>query len=337
MCHRKQRTGGFILPLAVIIVFSISAMMVRLMTRVTVLAPMERLALDREQAQQLALIGVTIVQAQLALPFKEEKEQQEFYKQLLTMLNSWKKFPLTTEVDGVDGTIELYVACEDGKVPLNSLWQFKEKKFAAPGGVDVKKLLSNVVFAGNESRKDLPVMERLEEFFKQQEGPLEDLTDLWTEKAFADLAESWLPKPTEEKGATKDTIFFGDFFTVVKSNATIQPLFFSAGVQRSLDVQQNMQPEKREELIDKLTKNIKEKNNWEQQWDQLLQPWYGITYNKVPQDAKKLFDDRVGASYISVVSYGNVGAITQKVLAFLSQNIDADGNVTYTIEKLGWW
>lgn len=332
-----DKKNGFILPLVVILIFSISALLIRLMTRATMLAPLERMALEREQAKQLAMMGITLVQAQLALPMKEEKEKQDFYKQLLSLLNHWQTFNLKEDVDGIEGKIDLYVSSENGKIPLNALWRFKEKKFVAPPqGVDVKKLLANVLFAGKGSQKEQPVTERLEAFLKKQEQPLEDLTQVWADKDFNALAVHWFPPREVEKEQESGAIYFGDFFTVAHDDTKLQPPFFSAAVQQMLGMKPVEDKEKYNEGIKKLAEGLKEKVTWQQQWDPLLGQLYGVTYAKLPEDAKKLFSDQVGASLISVVSYGNIGTITQKVFAFLAQTVDADGTVRYVIRKLYW-
>ena len=336
----KKLSPGFILPLTVIIIFSISALLIRLMTRATVLIPRQQMAADREQAKQLALMGVTLVQGQLALPIKKEKEKQEFFTQLLMLLNRWQSYALKEEFDGVDGSIEFYVSCEDGKIPLNALWKFKEKKFIAPPELDAKKLLANVMFVGNAAQKgQQPVLEKLAEFFKQRDKPLEDLTDLFSDDSFKSLATTWLPLPkNKEEGALQERgIYFGDFFTVALQDLKIQPLFFSASVKDMLNIKKESgDAAKFEEEIKKIAGNIKESVNWEQQWNTILAPTYGVTYEKLSEDIKKMFEPRVGASTISVVSYGKVGNFTQKVFALLTQNVDADGYASYAIRKLYW-
>ena len=93
---------------------------------------------------------------------------------------------------------------------------------------------------------------------------------------------------------------------------------------------------KKEDATKKMIEGIKDTLEWKTAWDQLLLPLNGKKYESLPQPLTKLFAPAVGASEISVVSYGKVGNVTQKVLVVLSQTLESDGRVAYTIKKLYW-
>ena len=340
------RKKGFILPLTIIIIFAISALVVRLLTRATSLAPLQRLALDREQAKQVALMGVTLAQAQLTGPFKSDKDKQAWYKAIFKNLNHWQKFDLKYEHDGIDAEIQIYISCEQGKIPINALWNFKDKKFIAAEKFDVKKNLGNLFFSNADGdRQEGKVIDELEKTLKNFDYPLEDLTDLFVNKYFKSLASRFLPQPVTQQGSAEKPVqqmSFADIFTTGSSElATLQPLFLSTGVKKIFELKSVEGDDKtKEEALKKLISGIKESMDWKTQWDQLLSPLYGKKYASLPQPLTKLFAATVGASEISVVSYGKVGNVTQKVLVFLSstpaQKSEPDGRVTYTIKKLYW-
>lgn len=346
MMHKKTiLSSGYILPLAMIIIFSISAVIVRLMVRSTAMIPVRKMVLEREQAKQLALMGVTIVQAQLTGKIKTEKEKQKFYKQMLLNLNRWQTFALQEEVDGIDGQIQIYMSCEDGKIPLNALWDFEKKKFVPSDKIDVKKLLAHVGFGQRGSKKqDRFLVDELERVLKNYEHPLEDVTQLFDDTYFKGLASQWLPSPPRKKedqsggtSTSKVEPLLSDFFTVERSDATVQPLFFSASVKEVFELNQAPSDDKKyEEDVQKIISSLKDSLDWKTQWNTLLSKPYGQQYEKLLPAFSKLFNTAVGASVISVVCYGNVGAVTQKVLAILSQNIEQDGRVMYNIRKLYW-
>lgn len=341
MMHKKT-TSGYILPLAMIIIFSISAVIVRLLVRSTALIPVRKMVLEREQAKQLALMGVTLVQAQLNVPVKTEKEKQAFYTTLLMHVNRWQTFALHEEADGIDGQIHIYMSSEDGKIPLNALWDFEKKKFVAQDKVDVKKLLGTVTLGSRGSKKDeRAIIDELERALKKHEHQLEDITQLFDEAYFKGLAVRWLPSPPHKKetqeSEAKVEILLSDVFTVERGDATVQPIMLSASVKKIFEMTQAPADEKKyEEDVKKIVSGIKDSMNWQTQWNDLLAKPYGQKYEKLLPSFSKLFTTAVGASVISVVCYGNVGTVTQKVLAILSQNNDQDGRVMYTIRKLYW-
>lgn len=338
--HNKS---GYILPLTMIIIFSISAVIVRLLVRSTAMVPVRKMVLEREQAKQLALMGVTVVQAQLTGQIKTAKEKQKFYKQMLLNLNRWQTFALQEEVDGIDGQIQIYMSCEDGKIPLNALWDFEKKKFVPSDKIDVKKLLAHVGFGQRGSKKqERFLVDELERVLKNYEYPLEDVTQLFDDTYFKGLAAQWLPSPPrqqeEQPGAVPQIEpLLSDFFTVERTDATIQPLFLSASVKDVFELNQAPSDVKQyEEDVQKIMSSLKDSIDWKTQWNALLSKPYGQPYEKLLPAFSKLFNTAVGASVISVVCYGNVGAVTQKVLAILSQNIEQDGRVMYNIRKLYW-
>lgn len=332
-----DRKSGFILPLTIIIVFAISTLMIRLLTRATALAPVQRMVFDREQAKQIALMGVTLVQAQLTGPFKSEKDKQTWYKEFFKNLNQWQTFTLKQKADGIDATIQLYMSCEQGKIPLNALWDFKEKKWIAVDKLDVKKLLANLILSrsGNQEK----VLEPLEAALKKFDKPVEDLTALFVHDYFKGLAPEFYPLPASaEQGGEKPKkeLNFADVFTVGTSELTLQPPFLSAGVQAAFDLKKVSEEKKIEDAMKKVIEGLKDSLEWKTAWDQLMFPLYGKKYESLPQPLTKLFSSTVGASEISVVSYGKVGNVTQKLLVLLNQNLESDGRVTYAIKKLYW-
>ena len=320
-----------------IIVFAISSLVIRLLNRATALVPVQRLVFDREQAKQIALMGVTLAQAQLAGPFKTDKEKQAWYKEFFENLNEWQDFELKQEVDGIDADIEIYMSCEQGKIPLNALWNFKEKKIIGTDKLDVKKLLAHLILThAGEQSKEGQVLEALETALKKFDKPLEDLTDLFTDSFFKGLAAQFYPTPEEEK-SEKPGLRFTDIFTIGTAElATVQPLFLSADVKEMFGLQKAGEEKKKEDATKKMIEGIKDTLEWKTAWDQLLLPLNGKKYESLPQPLTKLFASAVGASEISVVSYGKVGNVTQKVLVVLSQTLESDGRVAYTIKKLYW-
>ena len=206
----------------------------------------------------------------------------------------------------------------------------------------MKNLLGTVFFGKRGSKKqERALTDELERVLKKYDAPLEDVTQLFDDAYFKGLATQWLPSPPQQQEnkepAEKGAVLLSDFFTVERSDAMMQPLFFSKSVKEVFEMTQAPSDEKKyEEEVKKIVSGIKNSMNWQNQWNELLSKPYGKTYDKLVPSFSKLFNPAVGASVISVVCYGNVGTVTVKVLAILSQNNDQDGRVMYTIRKLYW-
>lgn len=356
MFIKKNRSMGFILPLAMIIVFSITAVVIRLMTRAMVNLPLKTMVLEREQAKQIALMGVNVVRAQLTGCVQQDKEKKEWYEKFLTILNCWQTFTLQEKSDGIEGLIQVYVSSEEGKIPLNAFWDFKNKKFVEKNIVDVKALLGSLFLAqqgGNSKEQGTSttssILEALEKVLKNIDDPLEDITQLLTEESFKKLMpaspDDTLFAPARPKSSDKPakhpSIILGDLFTVNRNEPTIQPLFFSSSVKAILELQQpSDDKEKKKEALKNILEKLKDPVDWSKQWNDLLAKFYGKTYDKLSAALTKIFNPSVEASslksLISVVSYGKVGNVTQKVLALLSAELAPNNCVTYNIRKLYW-
>lgn len=357
MLIKKKSSKGFILPLAMIIIFAITTLLIKLITRVSVSLPLKTMILEREQAKQVALMGVKIVQAQLSACMSDDpadakgyggQVKQEWTKEFLTILNTWQTFTLQEKSDGVEGTIKIYVSSEEGKIPVNALWDFKNKKFIEKNILDVKALLGSVVLSqqgGNKEGKDgegsssSSILEALEKVLKTVNDPLEDITQLLTESSFRKLSPT-SPDDTLFAPLQPTDIILGDLFTVAQNTPMIQPLLFSSSVKAIFGLQhKSSDKEKQAEGLKNLVEKLKDTVDWSQQWNDLIAKSYGKTYDKLSTVLTKTFNPAVGASLkslISVVSYGKVGNITQKVLAILSQELDSNNCVMYNIRKLYW-
>src|SRR5207302_419514 len=86
-----------------------------------------------------------IAKAQLLKPAEKKDtntpaEIQE-RENIIRMCNVWQQFLLTQEADGVDGTCEIYITCEHGKININELYDFEEKKYITHKDIDGKKII----------------------------------------------------------------------------------------------------------------------------------------------------------------------------------------------------
>jgi hypothetical protein len=355
---RNQK--GYILPLTIIIVFAMTFLVTRLVTRAYANVQVNRRVIEREKAKELALGGLTIVQAQLTYKPEQQKKtapqsepttekKETFVEKLLQIINRWQTVTLTEKAYGFDGTVQLYVSCEEGKLPLNALWDFKNKKFIKKDSLDVRKLIENVMLkrAGAKSGEK-QLVEELEKFLKKQKEPLEDLSQLFENEYFKGLASTFYLQPetaSQEDKVKNAGLALSDIFTVAHDSLNLQPLFLSSGLHtlfdfKQLPVDDKQRKEITKTLAQKLSKAVKSpeeiKVEWKTEWDSMLAKIYGKSYDKVLSELKTVFSTSVGATQISVLSYGTVGSVTQKVYAILQRVVLPDKRVTYVIKKLYW-
>ena len=104
--------------------------------------------IKRTKAQLLAQNGLTLAIAQLTQQLETKKNavdsnpKVEALEKILAILNRWQLFPLTKELDGMQGSIKVYISCEDGKIPLQNLIDPATKKMVKP----FQELLKNMWF-----------------------------------------------------------------------------------------------------------------------------------------------------------------------------------------------
>lgn len=300
-----QRRPGYVLILAVLMIGVVTVLLTTIVGKVIVFNRLQRVLIDRESARLLARSGVEIACAQLG---KKRKVEEIF-----ELVNQEQIFKLTKKDDGIDGEIKIFVTAEQGKIPLNALYDFKKKAFVKNAQFDGQKVLGSL---GNSLGLSVELLiEAVTSLLKEQTEPLEDVSMLFT--------DARLQKIPLEK------LF--DIFTVEQKGA-IQPLFLSRGVEKALGLAQLDQKQK--EALTPEIKKLSGKISWQQTWDKLLAPLYGKQYNAIESAIRHLFVEEFETLSFSVVSYGKFGELTVKVYAILKA-VDNKA-VNYCIKKWYW-
>jgi hypothetical protein len=355
-----KQTSGFVLVLTTIIIAASVLLVSLVVNRVNAYRHASSLWPTIEKARLLALSGVAIAMSQITeLDLKEQaqKEDQET-KQMdqksqssdksdkdkqeqqaiatLLALNSWQSFTFTQAAEGIDGECTLYISSEEGKINLNTLYDFKKKAWLQAGPVDGKKIsqfLTESLKIVPERAQQESIIERpaaggatalswealLETFFKQRSYPVNDVSELL---ALPQLARSSLPLFPDPEDSKK--ISLTDLFTVSSSTTTLDPLLFSAAVQRSLGLHKKGLKELEKGGTQELIKLLRAPRiNWESQWKPALATLYGKEYTALPEPIKPLLSTRFEPKTFSVVSYGKVGSVVQKVCAIIERNKDS--------------
>ena len=351
----KHASPGYILVLTLLIISASVILVSRLINRSMGNKRQSRLLIDREKAKMIALGGLQIAISQLSLlettttapattPTTSpapapgaaakptaDQDQKKLVAKIVENTNRWQKFILKEPIDSIDGELELYISSEAGKINLNSLYNFNDKKFMVEGTFDAKKIVQLLAEKLKPVLGESNFAEVLERFLKAHDGPVDDITELGALKEFKKIHEQLFIAPTS-------TFALTDLFTAWGADRDLQPLLISTslgsvlGFKKSTQDAEKLLAERRE-----LAKKFKTPSSWAQDWDKTLAPLYGKEYTNIPQEIKNLLSTKFEVSYFSVVSYGKIGTITQKVYAILEKEKTLSDNSTrYIIKKLYW-
>lgn len=362
----KTERSGFILVLTIMLVSSSVLLISLVVNRVSAYRRMGRLWVDIEKSKLIALSGLEIAMSQIAQldaepkeegessdkkperseespsrksegekdTKKDEKKQAEKAKKLLDFLmnklNSWQTFEIKEAVEGVDGTSQIYISSEQGKINLGGLYDPQQKKFVTAGTVTGKQLCDFI------SEKLKPIFERkkqkapelaslIEKFFKEHQS-LDDVSQLFAQ---ADSQAQMFVRP---EGKDKDFALTDLFTTETQKNA-IDPFTFSASLCKVVGLTRTKDPKKIDpKALYQLIQT--EKIDWQKMWNPAMVALYGKEYSTLPLEIKPFFDTRFGPTIWSVVSYGKVGSVTSKVCAIIEKTKNA--SEPFQVKKLYW-
>jgi hypothetical protein len=129
-----------------------------------------------------------------------------------------------------------------------------------------------------------------------------------------------------------------DLFTVWSDNNRLQPWFFSDSVCGLLGLKRAVfgEIEKREKHVIEVLKekDIKDKT---QVWDKQLKPLYGKEFKSISKEIQTIIDSSFEPTIFSVLSYGTVGAIRQKIFAIIEKRPSSQGQgASFTVKKIYW-
>lgn len=348
-----KQQQGFIIPLVLMLISILIVLATSIYQKGSLFVPFMQVVKERENAKMLALSGIQIAMSQLAAPeqFEKEKkkpaptqptapkpnEQKEPQKQpaesaeqqaknllgqLLPTINQWQEYPMKKDIDGIEGTIKVAISCEEGKIDLNRIYDFASKKFVGEGQQrgDWKKLLQYIC---QRIQKQMKISDNLfesfEKFFKQRHSKINDATELLPLQGFKSFAQSLFYDPSLQK-SKESHLYLLDIFTTYGS-PKLQPWLLSHSVQDifELKIGKPLEMKKKQEMIQTIVKKLKPIINVSQEWNTLFQPLYGIEFKRLHKGLEAFFDGSFDPKIFSVVSYGVVGQVTQRIYAILER------------------
>ncbi len=317
---------GYILPLTLMILTVVLIITTQIFNSGTIYSLIAQTTVDREKAKRLALGGVQVAMSQLFTTSSEQQgeEQKKLLAAVVPSINRWQNFEFTQEHDGIDGSLRVCIMCEQGKFNLNSFYDFSKKKFVdedKPTG-GMKKVAEELFkrlkdFVGG---KDLfPAFEKV---LKERGYPFNDVTELFVSPEFTPFKNFIFYEPSQEKKA-KPPVYLTDLFTVSTVTSRLEPWLLSDSVCAVLGLSRATGGEikKRAEEINNVLKNFKPKINWTTEWDIFLKPLYDRDFTSLPKDINFLLESQFEPKTFSVLSYGKVGNITQRMLVIVEKHL----------------
>jgi len=335
---QTTRTSGFILVLTFFIMSATILVTTYLLNRLFAGEQQTTFFEEREQAKMLALGGLELIKSRLEIleTTQDEKIRKEQLEWLLMNLNEWSELRFSQKVDGVEGTVQFFLSCEDGKINLNRFFDATKKNylFNAPENKAFSLMMTKLI----SKQLALPLIEELEKALKKQKTRLDDLSELLVNPPFSDKDVEYTLFPRFGDAQKTKTVCLGDLFTLFSEEIwRVNPLYISKGLQQLFGFKSFPQnKEEREKIIKGLVEKVQQKMNWPASWDTLLAPIYGKKFAQLDQQLMTLFGAVGGARTFSVVCYGKFGEQSQGVCALLQKRLGKDKRAFYVIRRLYW-
>ena len=331
----KHNQPGFVLVMALFIISLGSVLVTSLLQRAIAFDRLHRVLVKQQQARMLALNGIEIARAQLSNPLEIDKKavDQNLVPFLYNDLE--QTFKLTDEKDGIDGSVKVYISCEEGKINLNKSYDFAQKQFVK---LDKEQDAQTVFALGDKVIQQKFSFENFSQsigqLFQKRGKPLEDVTEVVTPKFSGDM---FYDIDSEDK----EYIALTDLFTLAGAEFKIQPVYLSSSWAQVLQLEkQSLDKKQRLEIIKKLSAS-KAPINWASSWKELLAALFKKEYTVLPDSIKKILAQKIEVTTFNVISYGTVDdgtgmPVTQKVCAYLEKTVNKQKATVYTIKRLYW-
>lgn len=350
--------SGYIILLTLLIISLAVVLVTYLFVRGTIFVPYADVMIKREKARSLALSGIQLACGQLSvMPEKkeeanepsspagstqnkekkspEENEAQYFLTYILPLMNKWQTFDLKKERDGVTGSIKIALVSEEGKIDVNAIYDFRKHAFVT-GKKDWKKFLQDGVFKQLQTiLGKTGLFEAFEKFLKARQDKLNDVTELLLIPEFAVFKNMLYYEPLAQFNEKQQRLFLTDLFTI-KGKDTLEPWLLSPSIQTVLGIPAK---ELTKETIANALKQFKKTATWTQDWDKLLKPLYAKELQSLPKGIDSMLSSTFDPRVFSVLSYGSVGNVTQRVYALVERTKQAIKGKTFydiKIRRIYW-
>lgn len=329
--HTKR---GYILFLLFTILSVCSVLISLYFSKVIVYRQLMHMLITKEKANRLAITSTSLIQALLTPDQKKEEaatknsKASAEEKTLSSLFAYWNKFvnyKLTDKDDGCDVDIKLSLAYEQGKLNLNSFFDFEKKKFINEGQANDRKKLCVWLFDKIAAITKKPsLFPAFEKHITNRNLDFNDVTELLAIKEFSETFGSQLfisfESPSENTAA-KDITFeptkicLTDIFTVSTEQDTINPWLFSHSWCKILDLKPKttLSDEEKQKIFSKISKDQK----WETDWNSCLKDLYQKEYKDLAQEIKTILTTQFEANIFSLLLKVNIGETNSTIFTIV--------------------
>jgi len=360
--RQTTQRPGFVMVVSLMMI----AIIIILITAVTNISRVHvrymKTIIDREKAKSLAWSGVHVAMGQLATMHQSkekdaveqtkkqevgkkkktdvQEEAKQFIINILPTLNTWQSFKLTKKNDGITGSLKICIGCEEGKINLNQFFDFQKNKFINEGASqkDYKKTMQQFFAMIKEVVGGDNLFEAFEKFLKERKNKLYDPTELLTIKEFKRFNENIFYTPASvvspNQKEVKQTIYLQDIFTLWSGTRELNPWLLSHSLKVLLGLKTDtkgidMQKAKK---LQEAMKQFKLPLTWPRSWDTMLALLYGKKFDRLSKEIQGLITTKFEPKVFSVLSYGTVGDITQKLFIILERKKSSSSGDDVAIE-----
>lgn len=318
---------GYILFLLFTILSVCSVLMSLFFSKVVIYRQLGQQTIRQQQATSLALSTVSLAQAVLTPSKKSDNPEPKagaddnlektVLINLFPFLNKEKKYELTSTSDGVFATISMSIQSEQGKLNINSLYDFEKKKFMYEGQANDRKKICAWLFGRIAAITGKPtLMTSFEEYLKSRSTELSDVTELLSAKDFLEqFSDALFFNPESSEGKK---LFLTDIFTVYSEQETMNPWLFSYSWCSILDLKpkQNIPQEE----IQKIFSSFKKDAMWETDWNSSLGLFYQKEYKDLAQEIKSILTTRYEANIFSLLLKAKIIETTSTIFTIVKAN-----------------
>lgn len=344
--------NGYILVLTLIIMSLLTIVVTQMYYIGSSFSSFATLAHKREQAKILALDGVYLACGQLHMSApKDDKTPKQvptaqktpgqppedpiklLLQKILPVLNTWQTVVFKTPQDRMDGTLQLYITCEEGKIHLNDLLTLiTDSNLSKEKRAFVVRLFGKIA---DLSGAHADLYKGAQEYFEQRKHVwLNDISELLNVPAFSVFNEKLFVAPPVGK-TQKHEIFLTDLFTPQSSCGKLDPWVFSVSVKEVLGIGASSETKIQEGLKAALV-NFKKNYSWPADWNILFKPAYGVEFASLGKEVSAYLTTSFDPVAFCVASYATVGTVTQGVYALLLKKKQPDQSVTFAPIKFYW-
>ncbi len=246
-----------------------------------------------------------------------QSPQQAALIKLLDFLNKC----IIVQTDSLQAKFFVNIQSEQGKLNLNSLYDFEKKKFLYEGTAkDRKKICMWIFDTISKISKKPSLFTSFENFLKNRDFDVNGVTELLSIKEFNDVFNSELfLKINEEKESTNEKAYIAlaltDIFTISTEQETINPWIFSPSWCTLLDLKpkQTMTEDEKKKFVSQITPS----NNWDLDWNNKLKDFYQKDFKDIPSEIKTILTTEFEANIFSLLLKVNMAETNATIFTII--------------------